>query len=166
MGSLRLNVMLVKWIYIFSLMPPSAQCSNPVVCGWRETAVGGGGGVRVGGHTYWSTNDFNTFRPAPERTQSLLGGCFYLLLSVVWPDFLQRMRRLLAVSALLWEFMLHLEMHECRYDKHGPLRGPWPCWLLHLPWHQPHTEQPPTPQCHNDECLCYLYAYIWWKCNN
>lgn len=66
-------------MYVLSFMPPSAQCSNPVVCGCGETAVGGGG-FRVGGHTYWSTNDFDTFRPAPERTQSLLGGCLFVVL--------------------------------------------------------------------------------------
>lgn len=60
------------------------------------------------------------------------------------PDFLRRTRRLLAVSALLWDFMLHLQTHERRHDKHGPLRAPWPRWLLQRPWHQPHTEQSPA----------------------
>lgn len=51
----------------------------------------------------------------------------FVVLSVVQRDFLQRRRRSLAVSVLLWEFMPHLGMHECRYDKHDPIRAPWPC---------------------------------------
>ncbi len=81
--SIRLYFVVVQWIYVLSFMPPSAQRSHPVICGCRESAVEGGGGgqgVRVGGQTYWSTNDFDTFRPAPERTQSLLGGCLLVVL--------------------------------------------------------------------------------------
>lgn len=46
----------------------------------------GEGGVRVGGHTSWSTNELDTFRPAPEWTQSLFCVAVYLLFSVVRPD--------------------------------------------------------------------------------
>lgn len=41
---------------------------------------GGGDGVRVGGHAERRSNDFNTFRSAPTRTQSLFAGCLFVVL--------------------------------------------------------------------------------------
>lgn len=121
----------------------------------RRHQEGGRRGVRVGGQPTGALMTW-THLGRLLNGHSRCSPAVYLLFSVTRPDFLQRMGRLLAVSVLLWEFVLHLEMHERRYDKHHPLRGPWPCWLLQLPWHQPHTEKSPTPQCRTDECLLSL----------
>lgn len=58
---------------------------------WDKCTSSGGGwgrwhGVRVGGHASWSTNDLDTFRPAPEWTRSLFDGCLFVVLcGPVWP---------------------------------------------------------------------------------
>lgn len=113
---------------------------DPVVCGCRETAV-----EWRGGQSEWVVIPTWALMTSAHCSRLLNGHsrCSVALLFVVlrgsaWLS--------LAVSALLWEFMPHLEMHECRYDKHDPIRAPWPCWLLQLVWHQPHTEKSPTPQ--------------------
>lgn len=122
------------------LHAPAAQCGNPAGDSSRRQGGGQTGWVVVPTGALMTWTHLGRLLHGHSRSSVAV----YLLFPVARPDFLRRTRRLLAVSALLWDFMPHLQTHESRYDKHGPLRAPWPRRLLRLPWHQPHTEQSPT----------------------
>lgn len=87
----------------------------------------------------------------------------YLLFSVVHRDFsLRRVRRPVAVSELLGDFMPHLKR---RYEKQHPICVPWPCWLL-LPRLAPTTHLEVTHNCrpHSDER--WITAIVSYVCKN
>lgn len=77
----------------------------------------------------------------------------YLLFSVVQPDFLQRRRRLLAVSVLLWEFMPRLEMQNAGMINTILSALPGPADSFSFFGTKPHTEKSTTLPCHIDKCL-------------
>lgn len=108
--------------FVSELHAPAAQCSNPAGDSSRRQGGGQAGWVVAPTGALMTWTHFGRLLHGHSRSSVAV----YLLFPVAQPDFLQRTRCLLAVSALLWDFMLHLETRERWYDKHDPLRAPWP----------------------------------------